>query len=93
MRRHAVRIPTDGLERIGVVIDTCGTGGALKTFNISTAAAFVAAGAEGERRVLVAKHGGRSRSGRGSAEVLESLGVRVDTATTPTAGAAPGRRG
>lgn len=77
MRRHAVAIPTEGLASRGVVIDTCGTGGAVKTFNISTAAAFVAAGAEGRTPVLVAKHGGRSRSGRGSAEVLEALGVNA----------------
>jgi anthranilate phosphoribosyltransferase len=64
------------------VIDTCGTGGAPKTFNVSTAAAFVIAGASradpSTRRVLVAKHGNRSRTGRGSAEVLAALGVNVD---------------
>jgi len=60
-----------------VVLDTCGTGGAAKTFNISTAVAIVAAAA-GEGRLLVAKHGNRSRSGRGSAEVLAALGVNVD---------------
>ncbi len=77
MRRHALRVPTEGLEALGVVIDTCGTGGSAKTFNVSTAAALVAAGARGRTRVLVAKHGGRSRSGRGSAEVLEQLGVNI----------------
>jgi anthranilate phosphoribosyltransferase len=66
-----------------VVLDTCGTGGALKTFNISTAVAIVTAAASphhrgGDLRVLVAKHGNRSRSGRGSAEVLAALGVNVD---------------
>lgn len=66
-----------------VLIDTCGTGGAPKSFNVSTAAAIVAAGVElpGDspiHRIVVAKHGNRSRTGRGSAEVLETLGVKVD---------------
>lgn len=56
------------------LVDTAGTGGAPKTFNVSTAAAVVAAAA-GAR---VAKHGNRSRTGRGSAEILRRLGIDVD---------------
>lgn len=74
MRRHVGRVPV----REGTpIIDTCGTGGTPKMFNISTAAAILAAAA-GAGRIRVAKHGNRSRSGRGSAEVLQALGVNVD---------------
>jgi anthranilate phosphoribosyltransferase len=75
MRRHVTPVPTAGLT--GRLIDTCGTGGARKTINVSTLAAIVGAAA-GQGRVLVAKHGNRGRSGRGSAEVLRALGVNVD---------------
>jgi len=72
LRRHAVPVTT-GLDNL---VDTCGTGGAaLKTFNISTAAAIVAAGAG----VYVAKHGNRGiTSGCGSADVLAALGVNIE---------------
>jgi anthranilate phosphoribosyltransferase len=72
LRDHAVRVEVD----LPHLIDTCGTGGAfVKTFNISTTAALVAAGAG----AYVAKHGNRGITSRcGSADVLDELGVNID---------------
>lgn len=76
MRRHATMVP--GVDTLsGTLIDTCGTGGARKTFNISTLSAIVTAAAA-PGRVRVAKHGNRGRSGRGSAELLAALGVNIE---------------
>jgi anthranilate phosphoribosyltransferase len=73
MRRFAAPVRTGRDD----LIDTAGTGGGRPTFNVSTTAALIAAGAG----CAVAKHGNRSATGlSGSADVLEALGVRIDLA-------------
>jgi anthranilate phosphoribosyltransferase len=72
MRAHVD--PVDTGVPADALLDTAGTGGTTKLFNVSTAAAIIAAAAGAK----VAKHGNRSRTGRGSAEVLMELGVCVD---------------
>ncbi len=71
MRELAARVPTTRED----LLDTAGTGGGRRTFNVSTTAALIAAGAG----CAVAKHGNRSATGpSGSADLLEALGARID---------------
>lgn len=79
MRRHMTRIP----HHHDVLLDTCGTGGSGSgTFNISTAVAIVAAACG----VAVAKHGNRKATSlSGSADVLEVLGVKIESDATAVA--------
>jgi anthranilate phosphoribosyltransferase len=71
MREMAAHLPTERDD----LLDTAGTGGGRRTFNVSTTAALVAAGAG----CVVAKHGNRSAtSSSGSADLLEALGARID---------------
>ena len=71
MRAFATRVEVERDD----LLDTAGTGGGRRTFNVSTTAALIAAGAG----CVVAKHGNRSATGlSGSADVLEALGARID---------------
>ena len=79
MRDLAAHVPTGRDD----LLDTAGTGGGRSTFNVSTTAALIAAGAG----CAVAKHGNRSATSRsGSADVLEALGARIDLGPAQVAG-------
>src|SRR5271167_2818201 len=78
MRALAAHVPTDRKD----LLDTAGTGGGRSSFNVSTTAALIAAGAG----CAVAKHGNRSATSRsGSADLLEALGARIDLAPAAVA--------
>ncbi|MGZ6694492.1 MAG: anthranilate phosphoribosyltransferase [Solirubrobacteraceae bacterium] len=78
MRALATPVPIDRDD----LVDTAGTGGGRSTFNVSTTAALVAAGAG----CALAKHGNRSATGlSGSADVLEAMGARIDLAPAAVA--------
>src|SRR5690242_19833946 len=78
MRAMAARVAVSSDD----LLDTAGTGGGRRTFNVSTTAALIAAGAG----CTVAKHGNRSATGlSGSADVLEALGARIDLSPTAVA--------